>query len=252
MVLKAILWDVDGTLAETERDGHLVAFNQTFRANDMDWEWSAELYGELLTVTGGKERMRYYVENYRSDWERPQDFDGLLKKLHLEKNQHYAALAREGKISLRPGVVRLINEARNAGLTIAIVTTTSPENVENLLVNTLGPDSMGWFAEIAAGDVVPAKKPAPDIYYYAMKNLGLNADECIAIEDSQNGIRAANDAKLKTVITTSVYTTQEDFTGAALIVDQLGEPGEEIEVSRGSLFGQDCVNLDVLKAIMSN
>ena len=250
MGLKAILFDVDGTLAETERDGHRVAFNQAFKDRGMDWEWSVERYGELLAVTGGKERMRFYVEKFRPDWSVPENFDQLLLELHHEKNKVYAALLRDGKISLRPGVISLIDEARSAGVSISIVTTTSPENVENLLKYTLGEDSINWFDVIAAGDIVPAKKPAPDIYDYAMKQLGMTAVDCIAIEDSQNGIRSARAAGLKTVITTSVYTINEDFSGADLIVDQLGEEGQPPVVITGSLHGQDRVNLAVLKAIM--
>lgn len=225
MSLQALLFDVDGTLADTERDGHRVAFNAAFREYGLDWNWDEALYGKLLAVTGGKERMKHYIDTCRPDYSRPPDFDRLVAELHRAKTRHYTALLAEGGIPLRPGVERLLREAREAGLRLAIATTTTPDNVTALLEHSLAPDSGAWFEVIAAGDIVPAKKPAPDIYLYALREMGLNPDECLAFEDSENGIRASLGARLATVVTVNGYTEDHDFTGAALVLSDLGEPG---------------------------
>ncbi|MCW9088172.1 MAG: HAD hydrolase-like protein, partial [Gammaproteobacteria bacterium] len=162
--LKALLFDVDGTLADTERDGHRVAFNRAFSEAGLDWEWSEELYGKLLAVTGGKERIRYYLDSFNTGFVPPAELDSFIAGLHQAKTRHYVEMLSSGAIPLRPGVKRLISEAREAGMRLAVATTTTPENVSALLENAMAPDAMDWFEVIAAGDVVPAKKPAPDIY----------------------------------------------------------------------------------------
>jgi HAD superfamily hydrolase (TIGR01509 family) len=223
-MLKALLFDVDGTLADTERDGHRPAFNAAFREFGLDWDWDVPLYGQLLAVTGGKERMRYYVERFRPDYVRPADFDDLVAELHKAKTRHYTRMLAEGGIPLRPGVKRLLQEARAAGLTMAVATTTTPENVTALLRHSLAEDGADWFAVIAAGDIVPAKKPAPDIYIWALEQLGLVPEECLAFEDSRNGILASLGAGLRTVVTVNDYTRDDDFSGALAVLSDLGEP----------------------------
>jgi len=231
--LKALLFDVDGTLADTERDGHRVAFNRAFADEGLGWDWSPELYGQLLAVTGGKERMRYYLDNFNQAFSRPDDLDGFIRALHAAKTGHYTKLLAEGAIPLRSGVKRLIEEARDVGLRLAVVTTTTPANVEALLVHALHPEAMSWFDVIAAGDVVPAKKPAPDIYTYAMAKMDLRPADCIAFEDSRNGILSSQGAGLKTIITVNGYTTEDDFSDAAIVLDQYGEPGAPFTVLAG-------------------
>jgi HAD superfamily hydrolase (TIGR01509 family) len=246
-MLKALIFDVDGTLADTERDGHRVAFNAAFRELGLDWEWDVPLYGKLLRVTGGKERIRYFVDHFRPDYRKPTDFDDLVIALHQIKTRHYTELLSQGGIPLRTGVRRLLAEARNAGIRLAIATTTSPENVATLLKYSLAEDGEGWFDVIAAGDVVPAKKPAPDIYFWALEKLGLDASQCLAVEDSGNGLRASLGAGLKTIITVGDYTAGDDFSGAVAVLSDLGEPDHPFRVHYGNPQGKNCVSVDLLR-----
>lgn len=249
MTLHALLFDVDGTLADTERDGHRPAFNQAFKDAGLDWHWDAALYGKLLAVTGGKERIRHYIEHYRPDYQKPEHFDRLVADLHQAKTRHYATLAATGSIPMRPGVKRLLNEARAAGLRLGIATTTTPENVTVLLEHSLGSGTQDWFEVIAAGDIVPSKKPAPDIYHYALEKMGLNPAECLAFEDSENGLRSSLGAGLKTLVTVNDYTLDHDFTGASLILSDLGEPGAPNQRVAGAEFNQAWVDVAYLKVL---
>jgi len=249
MTLHALLFDVDGTLADTERDGHRPAFNQAFADAGLDWHWDVALYGKLLAVTGGKERMKYYIDHFRPDFRKPDNFDELVAELHQAKTRHYTALAAQGGIPMRPGVKRLLIEARTAGLRLAIATTTTPENVTVLLEHSLGAGTQDWFEVIAAGDIVPAKKPAPDIYHYALDEMKLDAADCLAFEDSENGLRASLGAGLKTLITVNDYTLDHDFTGAAVVLSDLGEPGAPNRRLAGPDLGQPFVDVAYLKAL---
>ncbi|MCK5877312.1 MAG: HAD family hydrolase [Candidatus Marithrix sp.] len=249
--LQAILFDVDGTLAETERDAHRVAFNETFAEYKLDWDWSVELYGELLAVTGGKERMKFYLDKYRPDYQQPTDLHDFIVELHKNKTKRYNYMLSNEPLVLRPGVRRLLDESRDKGIRLGIATTTTPENVTSLLEHSLAPDAVSWFEIIAAGSMAKAKKPAPDIYNYAMQQMNLQANQCIAIEDSQNGIRSAQAAGIPTLITVSNYTRNEDFNGAMLVLDNLGEPNQPFTVLKGDVDGATYVDLNLIKNCLS-
>lgn len=244
--IKALIFDVDGTLADTERDGHRVAFNQAFDEYGLDWNWSIETYGKLLAVTGGKERMKFYADDFIENDQIPDNLEQLIPELHQAKTRHYMELLSTGAIPLRPGVERLINEARERNLRIAIATTTTPENVTSLLEHTLGKESIDWFEVIAAGDIVPAKKPAADIYDFALKAMDLPASECMAFEDSRNGILSSLGAELATIITINGYTKDDDFNGASIVLDQMGEPEQPFNVLQGDSNDYSYLNCDMV------
>jgi HAD superfamily hydrolase (TIGR01509 family) len=247
--LKALIFDVDGTLSDTERDGHRVAFNQAFAGAKLDWYWDEETYGLLLKVTGGKERIRYFIEDFLPAFKTPADLDGFVRDLHQSKTRHYVELLRSGAIPLRPGVERLLKKARSAGLRLGIATTTTPENVTALLRATLGSESIAWFDVIAAGDVVPNKKPAPDIYQYALDEMDLSAAECMAFEDSGNGLLSSTQAGLKTIVTVNAYTRHDDFEGALIVLDQLGGPAAPFSVIDGNARGATHVDVPLLQRL---
>jgi HAD superfamily hydrolase (TIGR01509 family) len=219
--LKALIWDVDGTLAETERDGHRVAFNRAFADMDLPWVWDEATYGELLGVAGGKERLAAW-------WRRidPQAASGagagaFVARVHALKTKHYVTLVESGALVLRPGVERLLREALATGLRLAIATTTTRANLIALLTHALGAHAAGWFDVIGAGDVVPHKKPAPDIYHWVLAHLRLQAAETLAMEDSSVGVASARAAGIPVLAVRSTYTQAENFDGALAVLDSL-------------------------------
>ena len=227
MPTKAIIFDVDGTLADTE-DGHRESFNKAFAESGLDWNWDVALYDKLLKVTGGKERIKYFVESFLTGFTKPEDFEEFVKHLHKVKTAYYTAMLREGHIPLRPGIRQLIGDARQRGIRLAIATTTSPENVATLLQQGFGADSKRIFEVIGCGDIVPHKKPAPDIYFWVLKKMGFPAADCIALEDSENGLRASLAAGIRTFIIPNHYTRNQNFTGAAAVLDDLTDWPERL------------------------
>ncbi len=250
--LAALIFDVDGTLADTERDGHRIAFNRAFAAAGLDWDWNIPLYGELLSVTGGKERIQHYLDNYQTGFQQGTDRDTFIRHLHKQKNRYYTELLAQGGIPLRPGVRRLLEEARSTGMRLAIATTTSPENITALFEHVRPPIPLAWFEVIAAGEMVSAKKPAPDIYLYTLQQMRLRPEQCIAIEDSGNGLLSSCQAGLPTVVTVNDYTHAQDFTEAVLVIDGMGEPERPFSVLNGAdVHGHSYLNLALLRRIHS-
>lgn len=215
MSLRALIFDVDGTLAETE-EAHRAAFNAAFAAAGLDWHWSMADYRRLLTTTGGKERMARWREERGGG-----PSDAAIAALHRDKTARYAALLAGGGLQARPGVLALVAAARAAGLRLAVATTTSPGNVEALARSLWGRAAEEVFDVIAAGDEVAAKKPAPDVYLLALERLGLPAGAALAFEDSRNGVLSARAAGLRVMVTPSAYTAGEDFAGAQVVLDDL-------------------------------
>jgi HAD superfamily hydrolase (TIGR01509 family) len=213
-VLKALIFDVDGTLAETE-ERHRLAFNEAFAREGLDWVWDEALYAELLKVTGGKERIRAFIETLAP--ERLGEADALAPRLHAHKTQIYTQAVAAGGAPLRPGMAALVAAARAKGLALAIATTTTPANVDALLTPALGRDWRAMFAIVAAGDMVAAKKPAPDVYHLALKGLALPAQAALALEDSRNGVRAAKAAGVPVVAVRSRYAARDDLDDALAI-----------------------------------
>jgi HAD superfamily hydrolase (TIGR01509 family) len=215
---RAIIFDVDGTLSETE-ETHRRAFNRAFREGGLDWHWDKALYADLLSVSGGKERIRHFMKSRGIDAPRDAGRDGFIRALHADKTRAYAALIAGGEVELRPGVKALIEDARRRGFRLAIATTTTPANIDALLNVTLGGSDA--FEVICAGDSVPRKKPAPYVYELALRKLGLPAAACVAIEDSRNGLLSAVAAGIPAVITPGIYTHGQDFKEAAMVIDDL-------------------------------
>ncbi len=220
--MKALIFDCDGVIVDTERDGHRVAFNRAFQEKGLDVEWSVELYGELLKVAGGKERMKHYFE--QNGWPNGvQDREAFIKELHKLKTDLFMNIIGSGELPLRPGVQRLVDEAIADQMPLAVCST-SNERAVNLVVETmLGVDRKSKFA-IFAGDVVSKKKPDPEIYNLAQEHFGYDPKECMVVEDSRNGLLAAKAAGMRCIVTISSYTGDEDFSEADAVYPELGDP----------------------------
>ena len=220
-MLKALIFDCDGVLVDTERDGHRVAFNRAFAAKNLSVEWSVDQYHELLQVAGGKERMRHFFN--QQGWPAVQDKDAFIRELHQLKTDFFMKIIETGELSLRPGVARLVDEAINANLVLAICSTSNERAVTLIAERLLGPSRRGHFSAILAGDVVSRKKPDPEIYNLALKTLDLSAQDCLVIEDSRVGLLAAKAAGIKCLVTTNYYTEKEDTSEADMVVPELGD-----------------------------
>ena len=248
MSLKALIFDVDGTLSNTEYDGHLRAFNETFKLFELDWHWDSKLYSELLSVSGGKERLAHYINHYNPNLERNLSVNDIAD-IHNKKTEIFVNHIANGDISLRIGVDRLIKEAIECGLRLGIATTTSLKNVEALMISMLGESALDKFEVIGAGDVVKRKKPASDIYQYVLDKMSLSCHECIAFEDSEIGFTSSTSAGLKTVVTLSEYNKEQIFKGALIVLDHLGEENQPFEIIKGKPTNHSFVNVDYLKEL---
>jgi HAD superfamily hydrolase (TIGR01509 family) len=226
-MVAALLFDLDGTLADTE-ETHRQAFNAAFIEFELWWDWKPPLYQRLLAVSGGKERLRYYIASLNLTSAERERLLHIVPALHETKTRVYTELLVRGRRPFRPGVLRLLRAARAAGLKLAIASTTTSANVSALLQANLGAAPGIGFDVLACGDQVALKKPAPDIYRLALSSLRLASDACVAFEDSANGLRAAKAAGLVTVVTPTRWTAQDDFTGADLVLPSL----EGLDLSR--------------------
>ncbi|MBI2969225.1 MAG: HAD-IA family hydrolase [Gammaproteobacteria bacterium] len=247
-LLKAIIFDMDGTLADTE-EIHRQAFNLAFREFPFGWEWSPQQYRELLAISGGKERIRSYLKAGRAGADEHEVLWNLAASVHRRKSEIYRELLGNAGITLRCGVERLIAEARGNGISLGIATSSSRRNLETLLGNTLGTEAIDLFQAIVTCDLVEDKKPSPAAYQLALAEIGVPPAACIAIEDTRNGNLAALAAGVTPVITTHRYTVDNDFCGAALVVDQLGEPGRPFQVLAGDAYGAQFVDLALLQRV---
>jgi HAD superfamily hydrolase (TIGR01509 family) len=229
-----LIFDCDGVLSDTERHGHLPAFNQTFAEFSLPVRWSESDYAEKLKIGGGKERMASLLgDAFVAAAGLPRDRSAQLAEVarwHKRKTQIYTDMVAAGRLPPRTGIRRVIGEALAEGWTLAVASTSAQESVEAILQVAAGPENARRFAAVLAGDVVPHKKPAPDIYLLALERLGRRASDTLVIEDSQNGLRAALGAGLRCVVTVNGYTEREDFTGACLVVSDLGDPGQPMRV----------------------
>jgi HAD superfamily hydrolase (TIGR01509 family) len=221
--MKGLIFDCDGVLVDTERDGHRVAFNQAFAAKGLGTEWDVPVYGELLKIAGGKERMRHYFDE--AGWPGGvSDRDALIADLHRLKTDLFMEIIESGQLPLRPGVARLVDEAIADRMPLAVCSTSNERAVNLIVQRLLGPARERGFGLILAGDVVARKKPDPAIYRLACERLRVPAGECVVIEDSRNGLLAATAAEMKCVITANGYTEGEDFAGADAVFPELGDP----------------------------
>ena len=239
-MIRAVLWDVDGTLAETERDGHRVAFNEAFAAAEVPWRWSEERYGELLAVPGGRERLLHDMQTQAAAPATAHERGSLAAHLHRLKNQHYAAIVGRGELPLRAGVAALLEDCRRMALLLAVVTTTSRCNVVALLARHLGEAWAAQFTAVICAEDAPRKKPDPQAYELALQRLGLPAHATVAIEDSAAGVAAAQRAQVPVVLTRSHYFPATAATGVLACGPSLGEvagwlPQVELPATRVSL-----------------
>ncbi len=223
-LLQALIFDVDGTLADTER-AHMAAFNHAFKEMGMDWVWDEVLYTRLLDISGGKERILHYWKQVNPDVKalNAQDLNDRIDRIHQLKTAAYENAVNQGAVRLRPGVLKLMDEALGAGLQLAIATTTSPVNIAALLRHAIGSDWRMNFSAIGDASTAPIKKPHPQVYLQMLEALQLPAAQCLAFEDSNNGLRAAMAAGLATIVTPNSFTAHHDFTGALRVVPDLSQ-----------------------------
>lgn len=256
MTLRALLLDVDGTVADTERFGHRPAYNRAFSKLGLGFRWGPKLYRKLLDQPGGKERLMHYVVHYRPELGQhahafARDPQAWVGEVHQIKSYYFRRYLRRGEVPLRPGVARLIREADAAGLHVALVSNASRASLTPVLRYGLGEELAKRIDLVVSGEDVCRKKPAPDSYLMALRRLGLPASDCVALEDSAMGLRAAVAAGLPTVVTTNANTEGEDFAAAMIVLDSLGDPGTPARSLCGTLTGS-CLTLSELRSFAAS
>jgi beta-phosphoglucomutase-like phosphatase (HAD superfamily) len=240
--LKALIFDVDGTLADTE-EAHRCAFNEAFLQFGLDWNWSKPKYAHLLLTAGGKERLAAYIDSLDLPAAGRLVLTGRIDAIHRAKTENYTRRVLDGEVALRDGVARLIDDAARSRVRLGIATTTTFANVETLLRTGLGPNALERFAVIGAADNAARKKPAADIYEYVLRQLGAARQECVAIEDSANGLHAAKAAGLCTIVTPSYWTRTEDFSEADLVLPSLGSAERPLMPRAAALLGNTVLGI---------
>ncbi len=257
-MVQGLIFDCDGVLADTELHGHLVAFNQMWKKLGVRWQWSPEQYGEKLKIGGGKERMAslFLDQEFQEVFSVPnseEDRNTLISSWHKEKTAIYQQIIGSGAIPPRSGIKRIAEAALAAGWKLAVASTSAKPSVDAVLTHAVGEPIARQFT-VLAGDVVAAKKPAPDIYLMACKRLGVSPENCVAIEDSRNGLLSAVSAGIQVLVTTSWFTMSEDFSEARLVVSALGDPGgERSSVSENRIGRQveEYVKLEDVGAVLT-
>jgi len=248
MSIKALIFDVDGTIADTE-ETHRQSFNAAFLEHGLAWDWSRREYAELLRTSGGKERIDVYIESLRLDPQERARLKRMVQFIHVSKTRIYGELIADGRAPLRPGVARLISEARAAGVRLAIASTTTSANIAALIGAQFGAAAWNWFEALACGDVVSHKKPAPDIYVRVLGMLRLPAEACVAFEDSVNGLKSAKAAGLYTVVTSTQWSAGQDFRGADLVLQRLGDASAPLAAGDAGLAGGPYLTLERLRLL---
>jgi HAD superfamily hydrolase (TIGR01509 family) len=251
MKLRALILDVDGTLADTE-EAHRCAFNDAFQQMGIDWNWSRPTYAHLLLTAGGKERLAAHIASLPISPAERRALGDRINDIHQAKTRIYTRMVLSGAVPLRDGVARLLDDAARSQVRLCIATTTTFANVEALLQTNLGDGALDRFAVIAAGDQVARKKPAPDIYEYVLGRLNASADECVAIEDSANGLAAAKAAGLRTIVTPSYWTRTEDFSAADLVLPSLGSADRPLPPRAALLVGASMLGIREIDRQLGN